>query len=217
MCFYYVNLSKISAAPASAAKKKERISTRQSVRRSARFLRDASFAESGSIFSVMDLPVLPAKIPRLALRKEPGSTMEADGTNSSSDINGLKVLNEIHSIPQGKKGSTKKRRLKAELQNSEEKENRGRIITKTNLEKKKRWKPVVSLMFEDELGFLLKDSLDAKTNETRWRQITPEPVEDKSSPCAEPNKERLINRQSSDISLPDCVRRSLTGEFVPGR
>ena len=119
MCFYCVNLSKISAAPASAAKKKERISTQQSVRRSARFLRDASFAES--------------------------------------------------------------------------------------------------LMFEDEMGFLLKDSLDAKTNETRWRQITPEPVEDKSSPCAEPNKERLINRQSSDISLPDCVRRSLTGEFVPGR
>ena len=187
------------------------------MRRSARFLRDASSAESGSIFSVMDLPVLPAKIPRLALRKEPGSTMEADGTNSSSDINGLKVLNEIHSIPQVKKGSTKKRRLKAELQNSEEKENRGRIITITNLEKKKRWKPVVSLMFEDEMGFLLKDSLDAKTNETRWRQITPEPVEDKSSPCAVPNKERLINRQSSDISLPDCVRRSLTGEFVPGR
>ena len=109
----------------------------------------------------MDLPVLPSKIPRLALRKETGSTMEANGTNSSSDIIGLKVLNEIHSISQGKKESTKKRRLKAELHNSEEKKTGSRIITKTNLEQKKRRKPVVSLMFEeDELGCSLKDSLE---------------------------------------------------------
>ena len=160
----------------------------------------------------MDLPVKPAKTNRIPLRDE-SSNQTCDENTNVCEGTEFQVLNEINYLSQDNVSTQEraiKRRHKHERINPAEKENSER--SKAKPEQKKRKRNPVSLMFEeDESGFLIKDSSDT-INNTRWKLVTPQPCSSDN-----PSPEKFNDRKSTDIALPDCVRRSLTGEFVPGR
>ena len=157
----------------------------------------------------MDLPVKPVKTNQIPHRDE-SSNQTCDENTKVCEGTEFQVLKEINYLSQDNVSTQEraiKRRHNHERINPAEKENSER--SKAKPEQKKRKRNPVSLMYEeDESGFLIKDS----SENTRWKQVTPEP---RSSANTSP--EKFNDRKSTDIALPDCVRRSLTGEFVPGR
>jgi len=182
------NVSEPSKRVKAPATKNDRVSVRRSVRRSARFIKDDS-AQAGSVFSVEEVPMLPSKMSRLT--PQPERDPLRDLPNPSQNL----------PEPVLKAPSVKKRRYQAEIENSfEDKENSKAGNKKPKGQRKGQRR-----------GIRLKELSPVGPNVFEAAESGEAPVDSYQDEAS------FKRRSSKDIALPDCVRRSLTGEFVPQR
>ena len=200
-------------------KKSARVSVRRSVRRSVRLLKDDSLAASGSMFSVEEVPVLASKLnrpdPVLSTTNTPQSIEPHCGPLRELDP----ALSSLHPTPastntsDAKSARAKRRRVATIV--DEDKEN----IDAVDKRKKRRRRQIKGMLIQ---------VLDTTDNLSQSENLDPRLLElgDQESrradslaeqEAAEAGSRPGSRKNSTDISLPDCVRRSLTGEFVPPR
>jgi len=186
-------LPKQKAAP----KKADRMSMRRSVRRSARFMnheRDVA----GSVDIEVDVQVKQAK----AKKKKNVEPLVDDGNELKEDA--PKETADVSKENQDK--VKKKRRMVAQIDlfNNSDKENVP-IKARVNSKRKPTFRREMSTSSSSESDSEKKEE-GAAAVALDTSVIAADHVTDSSN---------TSRRSLMDISLPDCVRRSLTGEFVP--
>ena len=200
-------------------KKSARVSVRRSVRRSVRLLKDDSLAASGSMFSVEEVPVLASKLnrpdPVLSTTNTPQSIEPHCGPLRELDP----ALSSLHPTPAStntsdvKSAHAKRRRVATIV--DEDKEN----IDAVDKRKKRRRRQIKGMLIQ------VLDTTDNLSQSENLDPHLPELGDQESrradslaeQEAAEAGSRPGSRKNSTDISLPDCVRRSLTGEFVPPR
>jgi len=211
--FYSEDLLFCGSTSGKAKKKKGRLSVRQSVRRSARLIRDEamSVAEEGSYFSVQEISVSRSKAARL----QP----IVDSRTEDSETCGEMSFQNV-----------RKRKQVASIDNNSD-------IANDVINNRRRRRPGIQF-FADESQVddynvdplnagvyeVPSSSIEAAASGLNSDRLRPD-ISDHSrlsvdaiSPSASHSlSSRRRSSHEPNISLPDFVRRSLTGEFIPSR
>eukprot|EP00088_Acartia_fossae_P023855 TRINITY_DN2483_c0_g1_i7.p1 TRINITY_DN2483_c0_g1~~TRINITY_DN2483_c0_g1_i7.p1 ORF type:complete len:665 (-),score=157.95 TRINITY_DN2483_c0_g1_i7:279-2273(-) len=210
----------------------DRQSTRRSVRRSARFMSHQRNLE-GSVAVEEDVMLKKSKLKAQKARANAGQNYDDELRGATESVEPPPAENKSNAIEEvidtdvptintqlqpTNVTKPKKRRMRAELELSSDRSKENNSISHKEV---KRRKPGLRI----ETTNLKRDNFKNTAQKQRpksgddgreeSKQIVNDTVEEsasKSPPLA------AVSRRSSsliDISLPDCVRRSLTGEFVP--
>lgn len=214
--FYSEDLLFCGSSSGKAKKKKGRLSVRQSVRRSARLIRDevTTVEEKGSYFSVQEISVSRSKAARL----QPIVDQPPEDRESCGEMSFRKV---------------RKRKHVTSIDNNSDIDNDVRFNNQ-----RRRRRPGIKF-FEDESQIDNSDvdplnaaglfenpsaSIETASPGLNSDRLHPD-ISDSSRLSVDAISPGVSHQLSSrrrsshepNISLPDCVRRSLTGEFIPAR
>jgi len=169
-----------------------RVSSRRSVRRSARLM--PHHDRIGSVDVEEDVVEKPPK--KKTTKKKEAQLKRPDDLSQTAHTQSTLV-------------PKKKRRIKAQiicLQNENDKENVPKMNANVPKLKKRTRKRIPTLKFE---------MSDSDREDEKEENIKCNPVIQPNQTNTNDSLNLSSKRNSLDISLPNCVRRSLTGEFVP--
>lgn len=179
--------------PKATAKKAERMSMRRSVRRSARFMNHEPDV-AGSVDIEVELQIKQAR----ARKKKVFDSLACDYAIEQNRDSPKEIVNLASETSDKVK---KKRRMMAQIDllNDSNKENVP-IVARANAKRKPTFR------------YEMSSSSSSDSEPEKQEQV---PILETSTKDHTIEHSNASRRSSTDISLPDCVRRSLTGEFVP--